>query len=150
MYEGSVDADMFGRCLAQLTLPVVFNGDIVDQKSFQSFQKRFNGVSRWMIGRGALANPFLPSGIKGQTHGETKRLALLRQFHEALFQRYEEVLFGPAHLADRMKCIWRYLAGCFADGPAILKKIQKTKHAGRLKEIVEHFFEQEPALRSSD
>lgn len=146
MYEGCADVDMFEQCLAHLRLPVVYNGDIVNVKGFQALAGRFEGVSRWMIGRGALADPFLPGRIKGLFPGEEERIGNLYTFHQTLFQRYEKVLFGPAHLADRMKCIWRYLAGCFVDGQTVLKKIQRTKHAGKLQEIVEQFFDTNPAL----
>jgi len=65
MYNGSVDLDVFAQCLEKSDHPIVYNGDINDIKTFRALEERFPQIKRWMIGRGALADPFLPEEIKG-------------------------------------------------------------------------------------
>jgi len=66
MYDGSVDLDAFERCMSAFTMPVVYNGDIVTVDGFMALKERFPNISRWMIGRGVIRNPWLPSLIKGR------------------------------------------------------------------------------------
>lgn len=125
MYRGTVDLDTFGRCLEQCRHPVVYNGDITCLADFQGLTERFPQISAWMIGRGALANPFLPARIKGIALPDDP-LARIVAYHDALFAHFSEKQSGPGHILGHMKGIWLYLAGSFSDGGKLLKKIQKT------------------------
>ncbi|MEX1327452.1 MAG: tRNA-dihydrouridine synthase family protein, partial [Desulfobacterales bacterium] len=64
MYVGKTDLDTFERCLAQSVHRIIYNGDITDLKTFQDVFGRFEDIDGWMIGRGAVTNPFLPAIIK--------------------------------------------------------------------------------------
>ena len=64
MYAGTVDLDAFESCLANITHPVVYNGDIHNLDRFRALEARFDKVSGWMVGRGILADPFLAETIK--------------------------------------------------------------------------------------
>ncbi len=139
MYGGAVDLDTFAQCLELCKLPVVFNGDITSPASFNTLNKRFPAVSGWMIGRGALANPFLAGQIKG-TPLPDNPAKILKAFHDELFEKYQELLSGPSHILDRMKGIWFYLTNSFANNKKILKKIQKTKSLQRYREITDEIF----------
>ena len=89
MYKGNVDLEAFDSCLNQIEHPVVYNGDINSVDDFNRLAEKFPTVSGWMIGRGALANPFLPGDIKKITPGRERR-KILASFHEELFQCYQE------------------------------------------------------------
>ncbi|MDM8539413.1 tRNA-dihydrouridine synthase family protein, partial [Desulfobacterales bacterium HSG17] len=67
MYEGLTDLNTFEKCVEMSNHPVVYNGDIVDIQRYQKLCSRFKTINRWMIGRGALMNPFLPDTIKAGT-----------------------------------------------------------------------------------
>lgn len=55
-----------------------------------------------------MSNPFLAEEIAtGAVAGD--RAAHLRAWHEDIHQSYREVLYGPAHVLDKMKEIWSYL-----------------------------------------
>ena len=64
MYEGTVDLDAFARVTERCTLPLVYNGDIRTLADFRRLSERFPQVSRWMLGRGLVANPFLAESIR--------------------------------------------------------------------------------------
>ena len=149
-YEGRVDLDAFEACLANIDHPVVYSGDIRSLEDFKRISERFAGVSQWMIGRGLLANPFLPQIIRtGQARIEGRRLRL-QQFHEALFHAYAERLKGPSHLLKKMKGLWRYLALSFEPFDRTLKKIKKSTKPENYLDVVNRFFETEAKLVSHD
>lgn len=142
LYKGDVDLETFAYCLAHSTNPVSYNGDIRRPEDFQALQNRFPAVERWMIGRGALRDPFLPAKIKGMPL-PADPAARIRAFHDELFRLYSRRLSGGGHLLGRMKAVWFYLAGSFSHGDKILKKIQKTKKIEAYNALITQLFQQE-------
>lgn len=139
LYKGEVDLDTFALCLAASTNPVTYNGDLCTLADFKRLSSRFPEVERWMIGRGALSNPFLPGLIKGMDLPPRPQ-ARLQAFHDELFSLYGERLCGGSHLLGRMKAIWFYLAGSFPHSKKLLKKIQKTNTIESYSALITHFF----------
>lgn len=66
-YEGEVNLDAFGECLAVSVNPVVYNGDICSCENLEKLQKRFPSVSGWMIGRGLVTRPSLALEFRVQS-----------------------------------------------------------------------------------
>ena len=94
MYTGTADIDAFERAMKACTHPMVYNGDIVDTASWEKIRQRFPEISRFMIGRGILSNPFLPEQIKGlktDSHppdsqdNDSQKRERLKNFHTDLF-----------------------------------------------------------------
>ncbi len=144
MYAGEPDLAIFADCLELSKNPVVYNGDIYTASDYATLADRFKNVNRWMLGRGALADPFLPGTLKGSVVTNTEKLPIIRAFHDRLFDGYARILSGPSHLGDKMKGFWLYLSRSFEDGRKILKKIQKTRKTVHYTEIVNQFFEDGP------
>lgn len=140
MYDGTVDLDTFARCLPLLNMPVAYNGDIFDLDSFKRLKERFKGITRWMIGRGVLSNPFLPEILRSGKAPARYPMERFKKFHEDLFEAYREELSGPAHLLDKMKGYWMYFSRSFMNGEALFKKIKKTNSIGKFEELVERLF----------
>lgn len=86
MYAGDPDLAMFKKCLELSKNPVVYNGDINTLADYTTLSETFQSVDRWMLGRGALADPFLPEAIKGLAPPGTEKLYIIRQFHDRLFE----------------------------------------------------------------
>lgn len=144
MYAGDPDLEAFERCLALTTHQVVYNGDIVSKSSFERVRARFPRINTWMIGRGVMADPFLPAAIKGQGVGHQERINRFCSFHQAIFSRYQASLFGPSHLLDRMKGLWTYFSRGFQDGQNIRKRIHKTQKVSQYMEVVTRYFDDGP------
>ena len=140
MYTGDVDLDSFEKCLGLSRCPVVYNGDIASRQMFEVLRRRFPTIETWMIGRGLIANPFLPAEIKGDMPDDFDRVAHFKRFHDTLFERFAEIRQGPAHLVDAMKGYWGYFYQSFENGAHILKKIRKTQKADHYHDLVEQFF----------
>ena len=126
MYAGSVDLKAFEVCLTRICHPVVYNGDINDLAIFQLLETRFPSLSGWMLGRGLIANPFLPEMIQSGTRLVCNRNKRFENFHDDLVVGYCRRFSGPGHVLDRMKGFWRYFAVNFPDGRRIMKRIRKA------------------------
>ncbi len=140
MFCGGVDHERFGECLRLSRHRIVYNGDITSVETWESLRGRFGRASGWMIGRGALANPFLPSLIKRQSLPASPA-DTIRAFHDDLYGRYRDQLHGPAQVLGKMKELWSYLAAGFSDGSRLLKKVRKATRLKAYEETVAAFFE---------
>ena len=147
MYSGVPDLATFQACIDQSRHRLAYNGDIADLQGFRTLEERFPRVTSWMIGRGALSNPFLPAIIKNRRDSINDKAQKFKVFYQDLFARYQERLCGPAHLLDRMKGFWKYFAGAFKTGQALEKQIHRTFNLTRYSETVERFFREEAEWR---
>jgi tRNA-dihydrouridine synthase B len=144
MYTGEVDLDTFEQSLSLLTMPVVYNGDISDYPTFVRLKNRFPGISRWMIGRGALANPFLPAIIRSKGKPfPTPSMVQFKAFHDDLYAAYQTELSGQAHLLGKMKGYWQFFSLTFENGQKIFKKIKKVNSIRKYEALVEKSWDSE-------
>ena len=144
MYDGRVDLDAFENCLSAIRHRIVYNGDINNLDKFNEISERFGArITDWMIGRGALIDPFLPGTIKRGCDDSTNKLSRFKGFYDDLFEGYSQILQGPGHLLDRMKGFWKYFSKAFADSRRIEKKVHRTHRLDRYVEIVEHYFKED-------
>ncbi len=149
MYTGDIDLDTFEKCLGLSEHPVTYNGDITTMDDFLQLSERFAGVKSWMIGRGVIADPFLPEVIKTGRDRFDDKIKRMHRFHDDLYGGYSEIFQGPSHLVERMKGFWKYFALSFKDSRNIQKKIFKAKTARRYESVVKHFFESEARWSST-
>lgn len=148
MYEGVPHLDVFERCLEAIDHPVAYNGDITRRSDFTRLAERFPKVDRWMIGRGALINPFLAASIKSEQDEFPDPIGTYQRFHDALFAAHREVFSGPAHLLDRMKGFWFYFSQAFEAPRKFLKEIRGIRCPERYMARVARFFDAEAVWRS--
>lgn len=136
MYEGGVDLDAFEAVLPAIKHPVVYNGDLFTVADIQRFQARFPSVSRIMLGRGLVADPFLPGRVRGQSGSAEKEGEKIKAFLDDMLDGYCEELFGPAPVLGRMKELWSYLWKGFEDGETLLRRVQQSKRVDAYRRIV--------------
>jgi len=142
MYKGEVDLDMFEQCLNLSKHRVVYNGDIDSFEKYKMLSLRFGSIKRWMIGRGLIGNPFLAEKIKFDTEKPyDEKIKIMRSFHDHLFAEYLKILSGPAHITNKMKEIWTYMANFFENGEKIRKRINKTHHRDNYVDVVNKVFD---------
>lgn len=139
-YEGKPDIDRYQKALSLLNIPVIYSGDINDLDFFNFLRDKCPKTSAWMIGRGLLYDPFLPSILKGLCTPNDKDLLIIKKFHDELFSVYEEELFGPASLLGRMKELWSYLHKSFPKGDKLFKKIKKAVTIKKYSSVIEEYF----------
>lgn len=143
LYEGHPDLEGFAACLPLTRHRLAYNGDITDVAGFNALRQRFPQIHRWMIGRGALADPFLPGAIKGLPEiGREDRTRRIKIFHDELYAAYRERFAGPSHQLGRMKQLWAYLIRSFPEQHALLKKINKAMSGDQYDRVVGQLWEQ--------
>jgi len=136
LYRGSTAPEQFIKCTETTSHRLVYNGDITSVPVFQELNRNFPTVDRWMIGRGLIANPFLPSEIKGIDTPERVKKEQLAAFHEDIFKALKQKLSGPGHLLGRMKQVWIYFIGAFPGQEKRLKLITKASTEQKYLEAV--------------
>lgn len=125
MYGGSVDPDAFASLAAVCRHVMTWNGDLFTVEDWRRVQEQFPAIDRFMLGRGALADPFLPAAIQGEAFEPEHKVERLRALHDAVFDSYREKLSGR-HLCDRMKEFWTYLSVHVIADDRLLKKLYKA------------------------
>lgn len=143
MYTGNVNLDSFEALALACKHEVTYNGDIFTYDDFINISSRFPFIKNFMLGRGALRNPFLPSIIKGQIIPSTKRIGMVKHFHDEIFDYYKNILSGDKHLCDKMKEFWEYMSVNIDRDGKLMKKIKKCHTAADYLNIVN------PILNSS-
>ena len=147
LYKGGVDLDSFERCIEHSKHKLYFNGDITTFARYREMTERFPMIDHWMIGRGLIADPFLPSMIKNQTDQYPEnRFEIFSKFHDTLFSAYDQKLSGAKHVIMKMLSFWQYFATPLSNPTKIVKKIKKTKTIEAYDEAVAEILENEQNL----
>ncbi len=144
LYKGGVDLDAFQRCIDHTKHKLYYNGDITSVAAFKSLQERFTGIDHWMIGRGLIADPFLPGMIKNNTTEYPKnRWELFREFHDTIYEQYDAALSGPTPIKMKMQGFWDYFSHSFSHPQKTFKKIKKANNAIAYKQAVREILNSE-------
>lgn len=140
MYEGHVDIEAFEMLAASCKHEVTYNGDIFTHDDFLHISSRLHFVKNFMLGRGALSDPFLPAIIKGKVVLDDKKIDIVKDFHNEIFNYYKCKLSGDKHLCDKMKEFWDYMQVHLDKDGRLVKKIKKCHRASEYLELVNQIF----------
>lgn len=141
LYKGGVDLDSFQKCLDTSKQKIYYNGDITSVEKFRMMQERFPSIDHWMIGRGLIANPFLPSMIKNKTTAYPEnKLEIFEAFHDTIYHDYDAYLSGPTPIRMKMLGFWEYFSESFANPQKTFKKIKKAGNSKNYEAAVKEIF----------
>ncbi len=141
LYKGGVDLDSFQKCLDTSKQKIYYNGDITSVEKFRMMQERFPSIDHWMIGRGLIADPFLPSMIKNNTTEYPKnRFEIFEAFHDEIYREYDAYLSGPTPIRMKMLGFWEYFSESFSNPQKTLKKIKKAGNSKNYEIAVKEIF----------
>jgi len=144
LYKGGVNLDAFQDCLDTSKQKIYYNGDITSVERYREMQLRFPSVDHFMIGRGLISDPFLPSMIKRDSlEYPENRWEIFREFHDELYQEYDAALSGPVPIKMKMLGFWEYFSQSFSDSRKTYKKIKKAGNAKNYHKAVEAVFSNE-------
>lgn len=86
-YSGKADLEAIATVKADLKIPVVGNGDVIDVDSYQKMKQ--TGVDGVMIGRGATGHPWIFSILKGENE-KIDKYEVVKKHIEILREHFEE------------------------------------------------------------
>jgi tRNA-dihydrouridine synthase B len=142
-YRGQADPEGYGR-VSQLTKhPIIYNGDIYNLSQLRQLQMRFPGQKSWMVGRGALINPFIAKEIKGHTMTDEEKRKQMTAFHFELWHMAWKSQLHESRTLGAMKAIWHYMAGTFANGGEVFTRIKRAKKRETYIDAVDYALQQD-------
>ena len=140
MYEGDVLLDEFAQAAAACQHPVVYNGDICSVTDFQYLKGRFPEITRWMIGRGLVVDPFLMESIRAGEPVE-RDMTKLSSFLDAYLIACEKELSGNNPVMGRVKELWSYLHTGVIGGRRIWDSVKICRSVDEYRRVVESVFQ---------
>ena len=75
--------------------------------------------------------------IRDGVHPDKKTL---REFHDCLFEEYQELLSGERNVLFKMKELWGYLIHSCPEEEKLMKKIRKAQHLAEYEGVVSELF----------
>lgn len=134
-YQGKPRWEPYGETLARASFPVAYNGDIFVPEDASALCAAYPATRHVMLGRGLLANPALTRMLAG---GAPASAIELRQFHDRLFDAYQDEIGGNA--VFRMKEWWFYARCAFTDPMAVHRAVRKARKINEYEVAVEKVF----------
>jgi len=107
-YTGQVDLDAFETLYSNSKHKMTYNGDIFTLEDYKKIQDRFPLLDSFMLGRGALIDPFLASTIKGNDIPTDQKKRLITSFHDTIYNHYKKITSRENHFLNKMKEFWTY------------------------------------------
>lgn len=124
-YKGDVQWDEYEAFSKKCVHPLMGNGDINTVKDYKRLSQTFPETTGWMLGRGALVNPFLPGMIKGERLDADEMKQLMWQFHNRYLHIVQQNYTVWNHAFNWMKSFWMYPIHFFEQGKRHFKKMKK-------------------------
>lgn len=140
LYNGACDHERFEECLPLTNHQLTYNGDITSVEEFRSLKARFPSVNHWMIGRGAISNPFLFEMIQEDVTDFPEDWAeIFAEFLDALLESHLRETKNEGNTMVKMKHYWEYFAEGIEDGAYYYKKFKKIKTVADYQEFIADF-----------
>jgi tRNA-dihydrouridine synthase len=139
-YKNKPNLDVFSDALNLSKNPVCYNGDIHTVNDYQEFITRFGNVDKIMLGRGLLINPALIYELDEANKLDKK---ILIEFHDKIYNDYQEVLFGEKNVLFKMKELWYYFIQLFTNNEKYARKIKKAQRLYEYEAAVTSLFEEQ-------
>jgi tRNA-dihydrouridine synthase len=126
LYDGEILNSAFQFAQQNLNHRLVYNGSIFSVNDFKLCQQKYPEVQNFMLGRGILMNPFLPSEIKNIEITSKEKSEKLREFHQLVFKYYSEIMDNEGNAINKMKQFWIYFSYNFTEQRKCFKLINKA------------------------
>ncbi|CAZ94852.1 tRNA-dihydrouridine synthase family protein [Zobellia galactanivorans] len=137
LYKGGVDLEAFQKCVDVAKHTLYYNGDITTVAQFKTLRERFPSINHFMIGRGLIADPFLPSMIKADTTDyPVDRWDIFREFHDTIYTQYDAMLSGPTPIKMKMLGFWEFFSQSTHNPQKVYKAIKKAGNPVKYRQAV--------------
>lgn len=138
-YKNKPNMEVFKDGLALSKNPVCYNGDIFNVNDYKKLTENYPSLQAVMLGRGVIANPALIREIKNNDKLDKQKI---REFHDAIYKGYQQILSGDRNVLFKMKEVWFYMIHLFAESDKYAKKIRKTDKLQDYESIISRIFQE--------
>lgn len=128
LYTGNCDHDRFEECISLTNHRLIYNGDINSVEDFRKVKSLFPTIHHWMIGRGAVANPFIFEMIQEDSADFPEdRMEVFADFLELLLESHLSETNNEGNVLLKMKHYWEYFMHSFEDGQRYYRMVKKAE-----------------------
>jgi tRNA-dihydrouridine synthase B len=137
LYNGSCDHDRFFECMDLTNHALVYNGDINSVDDFRRLKKRFPTIRKWMIGRGAVSNPFLFEMIQDDSEDFPEdRLEVFHEFLLLLLESHLSETKNGGNVLVKMKHYWEYFSSSFEEGRDYYRWVKRAENLDDYEQVL--------------
>ena len=127
LYAGSCDHDRFEESIPLTNHKLIYNGDIVSVEEFRNLKQRFPSIHHWMIGRGAIVNPFIFEMIQeDEDEMPLDWKEVFFQFLQLLLESHLKESSNEGNVLIKMKHFWEYFSSSFENSNKVYRLIKKA------------------------
>ena len=139
-YRNQVKLDTFDYACQHSKNPLVYNGDVFDKASAVQIEEKLPDIQAIMLGRGLIANPFLPDILAGKQEMNREKI---REFHDKLYEGYKQTQSGDKNVMFRMKELWVYMGCLFTEFDQYSKRIFKCNKCYEYDTVINSLFREQ-------
>ena len=127
LYAGTCDHDRFAECLPLTSHNLMYNGDINSVEDFRELKTKFPTIQHWMLGRGAVANPFIFEMIQEDSlEFPEDRNEVFLAFLLLLLESHQKTNNNDGNILLKMKHYWEYFSSAFHEGLTYYRLVKKA------------------------
>lgn len=119
-------------------MPLCYNGDIFSADKYHALFEKHPNITRVMLGRGAVADPFLFQTLRGVSN--LNRRDRLRQLHDLILEENRRRMGDGKNLLCRMADLWNYQCFLFEESEAVCRRIRRARDLGEYTAAVAFLF----------
>ncbi|WP_163715184.1 tRNA dihydrouridine synthase [Mangrovibacterium lignilyticum] len=134
LYKAEANRSLFAPFVQVMNRPIIYNGDINSIDDLDEIRKMVPDQNQWMIGRGVLSNPFLIGELNGKEISPEEKKRLRLEFHELIFETYQQHFSDKGQLLMKMKGFWSYFANSFTNPHKAFKSVKKSSSLDKFKQ----------------
>ena len=136
-YSGCADHRITAQAVRQTALPVIANGDVFTVEDGRRVLEQ-TGAAGLMLGRGAIADPFLFERLRGRyraVSSAAERRVEVHGYLRDLIACYGEIFCGEQQLLSKIKEVLAQLRD--PELLAVVRELQRCKKMSRFVEILD-------------
>lgn len=140
-YTGEPHREIFHEAALTAKNRLCYNGDLFLKEHLENLEKDEPTIERVMLGRGVLRNPGL---LQLAEEGTMPDKALIKEFHDRLYNDYRDIMPGDRPTLFKMKELWSYMGQLFTGWDDMYaKQIRKCNRLSDYEQIVKQIFRDE-------
>ena len=152
-YTNKPDLPVFRQAFSERRHPVCYNGDIFCGQDLEQLIQQVPEVETVMLGRGIIRKPWLREELlryEPMVEDSQKYQGRLRQFHDKIYQDYQDIMSGEKNVLYKMKELWSYMILSFSHYEPYAKKIRKAETLQKYEVAVNALFREQRLVEGKE